>query len=101
MKDIKLKDVKLGEKYIGDVVFHKSDLLDGKLVTMKQIEQIMNDHGIWILVNITIDNKWYFELFNLREKRNAEIYVAENISHHHDSPQAAYSAAINHILKEL
>ena len=35
-------------------------------------------HQIHIVVNITIADNWYFELFNLKEKRNSEILGYES-----------------------
>jgi len=66
------------------------------------VEWLRINHGIWIVVNITIDDKWYFELYNLKDKRNSEISIVdENITDFHNSPQKAYSAAFDYILKEL
>jgi hypothetical protein len=68
----------------------------------KVVEWLRINHGIWIVVNITIDDKWYFELYNLKDKRNSEISIVdENITDFHNSPQKAYSAAFDYILKEL
>ena len=55
-------------------------------------------HGIWLVINITITNKWYFELFNLKGKRNAEI---ETIGKYFNSPMEAYKAAITYTLNNL
>ena len=34
-------------------------------------------YGIHSIIEITIDDKWYFSIFNLNEKRNAEIETIE------------------------
>ncbi len=66
------------------------------------VEWLRVNHGIWIVVNIAIDDKWYFELYNLKDKRNAEIIIGdENITDYHNSPQEAYSAAFDYILNNL
>jgi hypothetical protein len=41
------------------------------------VEWLRVEHGIWISVSITIEGKWYFELFNLKEKRNSEIFIKD------------------------
>lgn len=35
---------------------------------------LREEHNIHIVINITINGKWYFELYDLRDKRNAQIY---------------------------
>jgi hypothetical protein len=67
------------------------------------VEWLRVNHAIWILVNIAIDNKWYFELYNLKDKRNSEIIIEnEDITDFHETPQEAYSAAFDYIKeKEL
>jgi hypothetical protein len=49
-----------------------------------------------------MDDKWYFELYNLKDKRNAEIIIEdENVTDFHNSPQEAYSVAFDDILNNL
>ncbi len=63
------------------------------------VEWLRVNHGIWVSVNIAMDDKWYFELYNLKDKRNAEIVIEdENVTDFHNSPQEAYSAAFDYIL---
>jgi hypothetical protein len=63
------------------------------------VEWLRVNHGIWVSVNIAMDDKWYFELYNLKDKRNAEIIIEdENITDFHNSPKEAYSAAFDYIL---
>jgi len=52
-------------------------------------------YGVWIVVNITISSDWYFELYDLNSKRNAEIKVNVNL---YSSPSEAYESAIKHYL---
>jgi hypothetical protein len=62
------------------------------------VEWLLEKHGIWICVNIAIDDTWYFEMYNLKDKRNAEIIIEdENITYFHKTPQEAYSAAFDYI----
>jgi hypothetical protein len=62
------------------------------------IEWLRINHGIWVSVNIAMDDKWYFELYNLKDKRNAEIIIEdENVTDFHNSPKEAYSAAFDYI----
>jgi hypothetical protein len=62
------------------------------------VEWLRINHGIWVSVNIAMDDKWYFELYNLKDKRNAEIIIEdENVTDFHNSPQEAYSAAFDYI----
>ena len=66
------------------------------------VEWLRINHGIWVSVNIAMDDKWYFELYNLKDKRNAEIIIEdENVTDFHNSTKEAYSAAFDYILKEL
>jgi hypothetical protein len=70
------------------------------------VEWLRITHGIWVSVNIAMDDKWYFELYNLKDKRNAEIIIEDevviaNVTDFHNSPQEAYSAAFDYILNNL
>jgi len=56
-------------------------------------------HEIWIVVNISIQDMWYFELFNLKTKRNSEILTDDE--YWLNSPTEAYSEAILYTLKNL
>lgn len=58
--------------------------------------------GIHIVSQITIDGTWYFELYNLNDKRNAEIYTEgfqanANIR----NPEDALEAGLKHCLTNL
>lgn len=55
-------------------------------------------HGIWIVVNVNIIGSWYFEHFDLKEKRNAQFKPTDT---HYDSPTEAYEAAIEYVLTNL
>ena len=55
-------------------------------------------HGIWTVVNVNIMGSWYFEHFDLKEKRNAQFKPTDT---HYDSPTEAYEAAIIYTLKNL
>jgi hypothetical protein len=56
-------------------------------------------HGVWVVVNIDIQNRWYFELFNLKDKRNAEILIDDE--YWLNSPTEAYEVAIEYCLTNL
>jgi len=65
------------------------------------IEWLRINHGIWISV-VPNDNSFSFELFNLKGDKSDEMYIRdESITDYHKSPQIAYSAAFDYILKEL
>ncbi len=55
-------------------------------------------HRIWTVVNVNIMGSWYFEHFDLKEKRNAEFKPTDT---HYDSPTEVYEAAIEYTLKNL
>ena len=55
-------------------------------------------HGILTVVNVNIMGSWYFEHFDLKEKRNAQFKPTDT---HYDSPTEAYEAAIIYTLKNL
>ena len=59
---------------------------------------LYEEHGIWTVVNVNIMGSWYFEHFDLKEKRNAEFKPTDT---HYDSPTEAYEAAIKYTLKNL
>jgi hypothetical protein len=63
-----------------------------------QVVEWFIEKGILIIVNISIDDTWYFELYNLKDKRNVEISTPDN---YYNSRQEAYNAAFKHILEEL
>lgn len=56
---------------------------------------IYEKYKVWVVINITISSDWYFELYDLNSKRNAEIKVDANL---YNSPSEAYEAAIKHYL---
>jgi hypothetical protein len=84
---------------IGDTPMHK--MLIGYTSAPEQwqvVEWLRVNHGIWVSVNIAMDDKWYFELYNLKDKRNAEIIIEdENVTDFHNSTKEAYSAAFDYI----
>ena len=55
-------------------------------------------HRIWTVVNVNIMGSWYFEHFDLKEKRNAEFKPTDT---QYDSPTEAYEAAILYTLNNL
>ena len=55
-------------------------------------------HGVWTVVNVNIMGSWYFEHFDLKEKRNAQFKPTDT---HYDSPTEAYEAAIEYTLNNL
>lgn len=55
-------------------------------------------HRIWTVVNVNIMGSWYFEHFDLKEKRNAQFKPTDT---QYDSPTEAYSQAIEFTLKNL
>ena len=55
-------------------------------------------HRIWTVVNVNIMGSWYFEHFDLKEKRNAQFKPTDT---QYDSPTEAYSQAIEYTLKNL
>ena len=55
-------------------------------------------YGIWTVVNVNIVGSWYFEHFDLKEKRNAQFEPTDT---HYDSPTEAYEAAIEYTLNNL
>ena len=55
-------------------------------------------HGVWTVVNVNIMGSWYFEHFDLKEKRNAQFKPTDT---HYDSPTESYEAAIEYTLNNL
>ncbi|MFY8160483.1 MAG: hypothetical protein ACOVNU_04075 [Candidatus Kapaibacteriota bacterium] len=53
-------------------------------------------HGIHSIIEITIDDKWYFSIFNLNEKRNAEI---ETIEFYFDKYEQAELACLKKLIE--
>lgn len=63
------------------------------------VDWLFEEYGIWIIANIDIQDRWYFELFNIKSKRNSEI-LPDN-EYWFNSPTEAYEAAINYCLTNL
>lgn len=63
------------------------------------IDWIRVNFDIHILVNIAIDDRWYFESFNLKGKRNAEILTDEE--YWFNTPEEAKEAALTYVLQDL
>jgi len=59
---------------------------------------IYDKYGVWIVVNITINDNWYFELYDTTSKIKAEIKVKTNFC---KSPSESYEAAIKYCLTEI
>lgn len=60
--------------------------------------EIYKTHKIWTVVNITVSGNWYFELFDLKEKRNTQIDTKDE---YFPSPDEAYQKAYEFVTKEL
>jgi hypothetical protein len=58
-------------------------------------------HNIWIVVNVNIQGSWYFELYNLKEKRNSQIDIKEFEEETYTTPEQAYLEAIKYTLTKL
>lgn len=67
--------------------------------TSEVVMWLYEKHDIWVVVNVDIQNRWYFELFNLKDKRNAEILTDDE--YWFNSPTEAYEAAIEYTLNNL
>ena len=81
---------------IAEILFKKHGVL---LSTISDVVMwLYEKHGIWTVVNVNIMGSWYFEHFDLKEKRNAEFKPTDT---HYDSPTEAYEAAIEYTLKNL
>jgi hypothetical protein len=59
---------------------------------------LCEEYGIWTVVNVNIMGSWYFEHFDLKEKRNAQFKPTDT---HYDSLTEAYEAAITYCLNNL
>lgn len=85
---------------INDLMFSMNKITDNySAPTIADVIMwLYEKYGIWIVVNIAIDNLWYFELYNLKDKRNAEIPIQESF---YTTPSEAYQEAINYTFKNL
>lgn len=63
------------------------------------VDWLFEEYKIWIIINIDIRNRWYFELYNLKDKRNAEILIDNE--YYFNSPIKSYEAAITYCLNKL
>lgn len=93
-----------GEKYIINRDLDKDDLyleyIERHITTIGEVCMWLYDkHKIWIVVNIDIQHKWYFELFNLKDKRNTQINIP--INKYYNSATDAYEGAIEYCLTKL
>jgi hypothetical protein len=53
-------------------------------------------HGLHSIIDITIEDKWYFSIFNLNEKRNSEI---ETIEFYFDKYEHAEFVCLNKLIE--
>ena len=84
---------------IGDTSMHKRNAGYYSAPTIAEVVMwLYEEHGIWTVVNVNIMGSWYFEHFDLKEKRNAEFKPTDT---HYDSPTEAYEAAITYTLNNL
>lgn len=58
-------------------------------------------HNIWIVVNVNIVSSWYFELYDLKDIRNAEIDTGDYRETMYNTPEQAYLEAIKYCLTKL
>jgi hypothetical protein len=63
------------------------------------VEWLRINHGIWIVVNFANRNQFYFDIKKIGLTSSKEyIYKSDYL---YSTPQEAYSAAFDYILKEL
>jgi len=100
-RDSLLKRVK-GELLDGYYLSPLSEKVENVVIPAPTIAEIVMwlyvKYGVWIVVNITISSDWYFELYDLNSKRNAEIKVDSNL---YNSPSETYEAAVKHYLTNI
>ena len=63
------------------------------------VDWLFDEHKIWLVVDITIDDNWVFSLYNCTIKRNSEIPT--NDEYWYDCPKKSYEAAITYCLNKL
>lgn len=81
-----------------DFFNRKGDVYTSAPTIAEVVMWLYEKHRIWTVVNVNIMGSWYFEHFDLKEKRNAEFKPTDT---HYDSPTEAYEAAIEYTLKNL
>jgi hypothetical protein len=87
------------DKTIGDSPMHKRNAGCYSAPTIAEVVMwLYEKYGIWTVVNVNIMGSWYFEHFDLKEKRNAQFEPTDT---HYDSPTEAYEAAIEYTLNNL
>ena len=84
----------IGVFFEGNMTIHQGYLLAPlKQQVFKFFREKYNLHCI---INITLTSKWYFELYNLKEKRNSEIVLNEQ---YFNSPEEAENACIDKLIE--
>ena len=63
------------------------------------IEYFIEKYKYFVLVSISIESKWYFEIYNLSDKRNAELPVLNK--KYYDTREEAYESAFKYLLTEI
>ena len=103
----KIDQILFGLKENEDVIYgvlcnSRMDEFNSDYISAPTIAEVVmwlyEKYGVWIVVNITISSDWYFELYDLNSKRNAEIKVNVNL---YSSPSEAYESAIKHYLTQI
>ena len=84
---------------IGDSPMHKRNAGYYSAPTISEVVMwLYEKYGIWTVVNVDIMGSWYFEHFDLKEKRNAQFEPTDT---HYDSLTEAYETAIEYTLNNL
>lgn len=64
------------------------------------LEWLLKEYKLWVIANVTVDEewRWYFEIYDLKSKRNAEIPTEEL---YYNSHIDAYMAGIEFCLNNI
>jgi hypothetical protein len=92
------------EEYLGNLVVNfpnknSEDIVISAPEQWQVLEWLRLNHGIWIMVCFANKTQWFFDILNYGYSGHKKSIYRSNYDY--VSPQEAYSAAFDYILKEL
>lgn len=88
-------------KYFSNSDLPKYDIEFTAPTIAEVVMWLYEKYGVWITVNVIMDDKWFFELYNFKNRENPNIILDDSDKCWLDSPTEAYEAAIKYILNDL
>jgi hypothetical protein len=91
MTDRRLEDLDSGIGIGGNLVITKYQ-------QWQVVEWLLLKYGIWVGVNPLLNNKFFYNIIDLKSKSLLPINSGDESNYNYTSPQEAYSAAFDYII---